>query len=62
MVNRGPDATDTQVPEITDQDVLDRVNEVVAYGYGRIEIVVRDHKISTVNETKSLVRANNNRG
>ncbi len=58
MANRGPEATGTQVPEISDQDVLDKVNELVAYGYGKLEIVVRDGKISTINKTESLVRTN----
>ncbi len=57
MVNRGTGTPETQVPEISDQDVLDKVKEVVAYGYGRIEIIVREGRISTVNKTESLVRA-----
>jgi hypothetical protein len=58
VVNRGTGTpSETQVPEISDQDVLDKVKEVVAYGYGRIEIIVREGRISTVNKTESLVRA-----
>jgi hypothetical protein len=56
VVNRGTGTpSETQVPEISDQDVLDKVKEVVAYGYGRIEIIVREGRISTVNKTESLV-------
>lgn len=52
-MDRGPD---TQVAEIELDDVLERVKAVIRYGYGRIEVVVRGGKISTVNTTESLVR------
>lgn len=53
MVDRG---TATQIPEIRDQDVLARLHSVMEYGYGRVEIIVRAGKVSTVNHTFSLVR------
>lgn len=46
----------SQVPDITGQDVLDKVEELKRYGFGRIEVIVRDGQITGVNKTESLVK------
>lgn len=48
--------TNSQVPEISGQDVLDKVEELRRYGFGRLEVIVRDGQITGVNKTESLVK------
>jgi len=36
--------------------ILDRVTDVVTHGWGRVEIVVRDGKITAISGQKSWVR------
>ena len=58
-VDRGPDTN--RVPEtkpgvITEADVFEKLRELVEHGYGRLEVVVRDHELSRVDWLKSQVR------
>jgi len=41
------------VEEITEADVLARLRELIAHGFGRLEVVVRDEGISILNWEKS---------
>ena len=51
--------TIAQAPtQITEKDVLAKLQELLSYGYGRLEIVVRNHQISALNWQKSMVREN----
>lgn len=46
---------ETQVPEVTEEHVLERLKELVEYGFGRLDVVVRNSSISSVGLTKTLV-------
>ena len=48
---------DTEAATVDEQDVLDKLRELLAHGYGRLEVVVREGEIATINWQKSLVRA-----
>ena len=52
MVNRR-----TVTEEITEDDVLEKIRELLTYGFGKLEVVVRDREISTLNWGKSMVKA-----
>ena len=41
---------------ITEADVFEKLRELVEHGYGRLEVVVRDHELSRVDWLKSQVR------
>ena len=55
MVNRGVVAG-RPAEKIGDQEVLEKLRELLEYGYGRLEVVVRDHQVGTINWQKSMVR------
>ncbi len=55
-----PPTDDTQ--ELTEKEVLERLREVVRHGYGHLEVAVRDHRISTLQWQKTLVRGGNKTG
>ncbi len=42
--------------QIGDREVMEKLREILEYGYGRLEVVVRDHQIGTLNWQKSMVR------
>ncbi len=41
--------------EITEADVLAKLRELLKHGFGRLEVVVRDNKISKIDWTASLI-------
>ena len=47
----------TVTDEITEDDVLEKIRELMAHGFGRLEVVVRNREISTLNWGKSMVKA-----
>lgn len=47
----------TVTDEITEDDVLEKLRELLTYGFGKLEVLVRDREISTVNWQKSMVKA-----
>lgn len=47
----------SQVPDITDEHVLDKLGELKRYGFGEMNVKVRDGLIISVNKTESLVRS-----
>ena len=47
----------TVADEITEADVTEKLRELLAHGFGKLEVVVRDREISTVNWQKSMVKA-----
>ena len=52
----------TQVPQLTDTDVLETLKELTEYGFGRLEVVVRENGISSVSWTKSKVSKGSHMG
>ena len=53
--NRGT-APGKQAEQINEKEVLEKLQELLQYGYGRLEVVVRDHEISTLHWQKSMVK------
>ena len=47
--------------EITEDEVLEKLRELMSYGFGKLEVVVRDREIKTLNWGKSRVKAPNKR-
>ena len=47
----------SQLPELGEPEVLEKVREIVAHGYGRVEVMVRQGQIITINSQTTLVRA-----
>jgi hypothetical protein len=44
-----------ELATVEEKDVLQRLREVVRFGYGRLEVVVRNGEITTVNATTTVV-------
>lgn len=42
--------------ELNGEEVLKRLDEILAYGWGRVEVIVQDHDISAVQWQKVKVR------
>ena len=61
MVNRGTATAGRPTEQIGDREVLEKLREILEYGYGRLEVVVRDHQIGTINWQKSMIRGGGNR-
>ncbi|GEM_PF-6810355 len=59
--DRSPQAPASQIDIIDDEEIILRLHELLDYGYGRLEVVVRDHQVSVLNWQKSLVRGGNPR-
>ena len=55
VANRGT-APGKQAEQINGKEVLEKLQELLQYGYGRLEVVVRDHEISTLHWQKSMVK------
>ena len=47
----------TQLPELGETEVLEKMREIMAHGYGRLEVLVRQGQITTINSQTTLVRA-----
>ena len=56
VANRGTATPGMQVGQMGDREVLEKLRELLEYGYGRLEVVVRDHQVGTINWQKSMVR------
>ena len=55
-MNRGTATAGRPTEQIGDREVLEKLREILEYGFGRLEVVVRDHQIGTINWQKSMVR------
>jgi hypothetical protein len=55
VANRGT-SQGKQAEQINGKEVLEKLQELLQYGYGRLEVVVRDHEISTLHWQKSMVK------
>ena len=47
----------SQLPELGEPEILAKVREILAHGYGRVEVLVRQGQIVTINSQTTLVRA-----
>ncbi len=47
----------SQLDELGEPEVLEKIREIVAHGYGRVEVMVRQGQIITINSQTTLVRA-----
>ncbi len=47
----------TQIPDLGETEVLEQVREIMAHGYGRLEVLIRQGQITTINKQTTLVRA-----
>jgi hypothetical protein len=56
VAQRGTATPGKQAERINGQEILERLRELLEYGYGRLEVVVRDHEVSTLHWQKSMVR------
>ena len=56
MTNHGTGTPARRADQIDDREVLEKLRELLEYGYGRLEVVVRDHQVGTINWQKSMVR------
>ena len=56
VTTQGTATPGMQVGQIGDREVLEKLRELLEYGYGRLEVVVRDHQIGTISWQKSMVR------
>jgi len=56
VANRGTATPGKQAEQINGKEVLEKLQELLQYGYGRLEVVVRDHEISTLHWQKSMVK------
>ena len=54
--SRGAATQGRQAERIEGKDILEKLQELLQYGYGRLEVVVRDHEVSTLHWQKSLVK------
>lgn len=61
MVNRSAATIGRPAAQIGDREVLEKLREILEYGYGRLEVVVRDHQIGTLNWQKSMIRGGDSR-
>jgi len=39
------------------QQVLQKLDDLLEYGFGRLDVIIRDHKIASIDHTEKLVRA-----
>ena len=44
------------VPDLGEPEVLEQVRKIMAHGYGRLEVLVRQGQITTINSQTTLVR------
>ncbi len=57
MVAESPNRAAQNAPrEVSEEEILERLREVIRHGYGRLEVVVRDHQISSLQWQKTLVK------
>ena len=47
----------TQLPDLGENEVLEKMREIMAHGYGRLEVLVRQGQITTINSQTTVVRA-----
>jgi hypothetical protein len=47
----------TQLPQLGEAEVLEKMREIKAHGYGRLEVLVRQGEITTINSQTTLVRS-----
>ncbi len=48
--------------EIDGQEIIKRLQELKEHGYGRLEVVVRNHEVSAIQWQKTVVRGNGRPG
>ena len=49
--------TQLPIPDLGETEVLEQVREIMAHGYGRLEVLIRQGQITTINSQTTLVRA-----
>ncbi len=55
VTTRGQATQGKQAEQINGKEVLEKLQELLQYGYGPLQVVVRDHDISTLHWQKSMV-------
>ena len=56
MTNHSTGAPARRAEQIENQEILEKLRELQEYGFGRLEVVVRDHEVSTLHWQKSMVK------
>ncbi len=56
-VNGRHPAPQLPIPDLGETEVLEQLREIVAHGYGRLEVLVRQAEITTINKQITLIRA-----
>ena len=47
----------TPVKDLGETEVLEKLGEIITHGYGRLEVLIRQGQITTINSQTTLVRA-----
>ncbi len=56
VTSRGTAAPGQQAEQINGKEVLEMLQELLQYGYGRWEVVAGDHEVSPLHWQKSMVK------
>ncbi len=55
--NGSPAGIQLPIVDLGETEVLEKVREIMAHGYGRLEVLIRQGQITTINSQTTVVRA-----